>query len=70
MKPLTRRDLDETTCAVPGCDHTHHDEGLYLSGVCHPKAPVRALYHDGVLVFTCAVCEEFITRVAVAAGWH
>jgi len=70
--PLTQRDLEAVTCEMPGCDHTGHDGGLILSGRCHPGAPIRALYRDGVLVVSCAVCQGFIVNIAVAAGagWH
>jgi len=69
--PLTRKDLDQATCSVPGCDHTTHTgEGLFLTGVCHPGAPVRAFYHEGLLKFSCASCGQHITSIAVAQWWH
>lgn len=68
---LTRRDLDKAQCSVPGCDHTAHaGEGLFLSARCHPMAPLRVFYRDGVLECACAECGEHIVNIVVAQGWH
>jgi len=67
---LTRRELDQAQCSVPGCDHTSHDDGLFLSAVCHPGTAVRAHYRAGVIAIACATCGAFIANIAVADGWQ
>lgn len=64
---LTRDDLDRESCHNPSCDHTSHD-GLYLHGVCHQHSPLTCQYLDGCLIFHCAICGGFITRIAVASA--
>jgi hypothetical protein len=63
---LTRRLLDDQGCGVPDCEHDHSK--LYLTPLCHPKAGLAVMYNktDGALVITCAKCESFVGRVAVA----
>jgi hypothetical protein len=62
---LKRADLDRGFCARPGCDHTAHD-GLVVAPRCHPRAAVVAVYREGVLIFRCARCTQYVTTVAVA----
>lgn len=64
---LTREDLDRASCQMPDCDHTTHD-GLYLHGACHVRASVTCMYLDGCLIFHCAACGGFVTRIAVASA--
>jgi hypothetical protein len=66
MKTIYRESLDGMTCQNPGCDHTSHDHGLYLSPGCHPGGPVFALYDMGVLKIECATCHRPVAEVAVA----
>jgi len=63
---VTRRQLDEATCSAPGCDHTAHDDGLWLHAACHPDQPVQAFYLDGVIEMQCAICGRMVVRVEVA----
>lgn len=64
---LRRSDLDEMTCAIPGCDHTAHD-GLFLHSSCHPQSGTWAEYQPktGVLRVTCVECDLLLAEVAVA----
>lgn len=66
MTVLTRDYFDRQQCSEPGCIHTAHSNGLYISGRCHPAEPVYALVRDGVIVFTCAFCGLPVCDVAVA----
>ena len=65
MTALTLRpELDQLRCAEPGCDCT--DE-LVLGSVCHPEAPVWAVFVEvGELRLECAECEQLVITVAVA----
>lgn len=63
---LTRKELDVTTCATPGCDHSAHS-GLVLSGRCHVGAPSKVEYQSGVLYVSCAICETPVVEIAVQA---
>lgn len=64
---LHRSDLDERTCAAPGCDHTAHD-GLFLHSACHPDMPTWTEYQPktGNLRVTCAACDSTLAEIAVA----
>lgn len=39
MKTLTRADLDDAQCQMPGCTHKDHAE-VFLTQRCHPSAGV------------------------------
>ena len=64
---LTREDLDGKSCAMPGCTHERHPEGLYLHAVCHPRAPLDVAYHEGVLTVRCDRCDAHVATIAVAS---
>ena len=64
MTTLTLRpELDRLRCDEPGCDC---DDELVLGSLCHPEAPVFAIYSKGELRLECAECEQLIITVAVA----
>jgi hypothetical protein len=65
--PLTRADLDQLHCAVPGCTHEDHRE-MWLHGACHRSAGSRVKYdrERGTLIIACRQCEKFIAEIAVA----
>lgn len=67
MAILTREYFDQQQCSAPGCKHTAHDKGLYISGSCHPGAPVYAVCLNGVITFTCGTCGRHICDVAIAS---
>jgi len=65
---LYREDLDNTGCAVPGCDHKDHaDGGIFLHGKCHIESGVEAHYLKGELIIRCLKCKRPIATIAVAS---
>jgi hypothetical protein len=62
--PLTRADLDRTTCDSPGCNCS--TGGIYFHSRCHPDAPTWARYENSILTVECAVCETTVTEIVVA----
>lgn len=60
---LTRYQLDQLRCAVPGCGGG--EDGLVLAAACHPDAATHATYRDGSVVVECAVCLMPVTSIAV-----
>lgn len=63
---LVKEQLDEMHCTRPGCDHTGHD-GLMMHARCHEEDPPWAEYKDGVMTFTCSVCDRFVAAFEVAS---
>ena len=65
MEALTLRpELDQLRCSEPGCDC---DDELVLGSVCHPDAPVWAVYtNGGELTLRCSECDEPVLTIAVA----
>jgi hypothetical protein len=68
MEALTQKDMNRGRCAVEGCDHSGHDQTLFLHGKCHPQAPVEASYSKttGTITIRCYRCHALITEVKVA----
>lgn len=65
---LYREDLDNTGCAVPGCDHKNHEDGgIFMHGKCHMEAGSRVQYLKGELIIRCGECESPIAIIAVAS---
>jgi hypothetical protein len=64
---LTRADLDEAHCGVPGCTHDDHDR-LFLVQKCHPRSGVEVSYdrRDGLLRLRCRRCLMPISEIEVA----
>lgn len=68
MKPaITRETLDAHPCAGGACEHGPHPHGLDLSASCHPKALLDVKYRDGVLLFLCGECGNYVVKIAVAS---
>ena len=65
---LNREKLDAAKCTQPGCDHNHPNDVVFLSGACHPGAPVEAYYSkdDKLLRLVCALCHEGVAAIEVA----
>jgi hypothetical protein len=65
---LSRKDLQNAGCEVPGCTHTDHRE-LYLYPVCHENAGLEAAYirESGSLRIRCSVCKKLVANIQVAA---
>lgn len=65
VAPVTRVEFDKAPCSCgkPGCNAP--TPSAILSR-CHPDAPVRAWYHNGVLAFACATCNAPMLKVQVA----
>lgn len=69
--PVTRRELDQAQCGVPGCDHKHHDNVLYLHAACHPRSKLNVAYMgDGRLRLECGHCGLGVMEVLVAEHGH
>ena len=71
--PTYRADLDRLAaggCQSPGCDHSAHDNTVFLHARCHPSAPTYCSYEagSGVLRITCSVCRKPVASVAVASA--
>lgn len=67
---LTRKDLDRARCADPACTGAcGAEDELFLHATCHPGAALHVGYRSqtGELWLYCAVCDDIITRVLVAA---
>lgn len=64
---LTKFDLKDAACSVPGCvggcAHT-----LYLHARCHPSAGLDVCYSKaaGELEIRCKRCAQLVARIAVA----
>ena len=41
-----------------------HD-GMYLTPMCHPGAPVLVMYHSGSLLIECFACHKPVAGVAI-----
>ncbi len=56
-------------CADPNCHHTHEKlDKMYLHGSCHPRGPIKVLYHKGgLLQIKCYICGELISAIKVAS---
>lgn len=65
--PKTQKDLDTVRCSNPDCDHASHGP-IYLNPGCHPDAPSRCSYDNGVLTIECAVCDSVVGQIAVDPG--
>lgn len=61
---LTRAQLDDMVCGIPGCTHSEHP--LYLHSRCHPDVPTWARYEDGEVIITCAKCVKVVAVIEVA----
>lgn len=64
---LSRIELDQAQCAVPGCSHQDH-ESLFLHARCHPKQGTEVEYKEGILYIRCQVCKKEVTEVLVATA--
>jgi hypothetical protein len=62
---LIKSDMDKMMCMDPSCDCDGR-KGVVLSGRCHPGAPQKALYKNGLLFFSCGVCGAPVVEVQVA----
>src|SRR2546423_2877734 len=56
MKALTQQEL------------ARGEHPLSITARCHPLVNPLATYKAGVVVFTCSVCGEHVTSIAVAPG--
>ncbi len=60
-----RPELDRLRCDAPDCDCD--DDEIVLGSVCHPGAPVWAVYaNGGELTLRCSECDEVVLTIAVA----
>lgn len=66
MKALHAEQLDHMGCSTPGCEHTTHDAGMWVHSDCHPDEPLRAMYVDGEIRLSCALCEAPVAKISVA----
>jgi hypothetical protein len=63
-----RKEIDALVaggCSIPGCDHSSHDEGIFLHGNCHLHAGNEVMYKDGVLYINCAKCQKTVINLYV-----
>ena len=66
--PMTRLQLDGMTCHAEDCDHSGHDNEMYMHPRCHVGSPTWAVYEDGVINVKCAECKTLVVRIAVDPG--
>ena len=69
MRSTYAEDMNKGVCSTPGCDHGSHDTGLVMTARCHPDASVLVVYlaDQGAAVVKCSVCDEIVTKMAVAS---
>lgn len=59
----TAEQLESTPCSK--CGHTNCEDGMELLSLCHPEAPVNAVFKQGTVMLECAECEKFVVAFRV-----
>ena len=67
-KNVTKHDLNEMGCGVPGCGHDHSI--LYLIPGCHPTGGTSVRYEKRSerLVISCKKCGKEVVRICLNSG--
>jgi hypothetical protein len=53
---IGKKELDESGCSAPDCDHTD-DDIIFLHPRCHPDSPTQVFY-DKRIGLVCVACLE------------
>lgn len=71
---LTKNDLDQMGCEVPGCDHHDHDGLIFITAQCcygsgdfneGPGLDAGYEIGSGVLTLSCRGCGKLVQEIAI-----